>query len=273
MKNPGKKFHKGRVLTLECEVDAGHRGKDDQAYLEGALAEARYSVSEMKNPIPAKGTIRKFAGKIFYYMGRTIYHSKARLECLKLADLGIMCRVVPRRDVGWLIYADSNRVYLDLSEPLFNPQRNYVTTKGRPDKGTKPKSYIDKYGVFEKMYCPVCGKEAKPDLKTALIRDKTGKMIRVHNKCLAEYMKLNPMIISPPGYRYFDVRNTEAQARKLAVDIKKKGFSPIVRKGMKQWHVFVKGSKNPTKIKPIEPIADGITEEVRNRAWKKGFII
>ena len=89
--------------------------------------------------------------------------------------------------------------------------------------------------------------------------------------------KTNPAIKPPPGWRYFDNRPTKAEAKKLGEMLEKKGYQVGIGKGKYVWHVLVKGSKNPTLlkrwVKVPDPISDGITEEVRKRAWKKGCVI
>ncbi len=83
------------------------------------------------NPSLTKGTtLRKFSGKQFYYAGRTLYPSKARLTALELAERGIDVKVTQDRGKGNLIWTEK-RTNLDLAEPITgyyrNPKNNNMT--------------------------------------------------------------------------------------------------------------------------------------------------
>ncbi len=86
----------------------------------------------IKNTIPRKGIgTRKFGGQVFYYAGRTVYHSKARSVALELASKGIKSRVTESRDLGWMIWTDKP-VYVELiklfgSSGYYNPKDSRLT--------------------------------------------------------------------------------------------------------------------------------------------------
>ena len=80
----------------------------------------------MTNPFPPKGAIRKFAGKIYHYAGRTIYPSKARLVAQEMKQSGIDTKITTSRGAGSLLWT-SVRTYPDLSEPFYfrNPIKEW----------------------------------------------------------------------------------------------------------------------------------------------------
>jgi hypothetical protein len=77
------------------------------------------------NPILPKGAMKKIGGKIMYYAGRTIYPSKAKMVSDDLKSQGISTVLKRDRSLGTLIYA-SQKVYPDLSEPVWNPKSNPI---------------------------------------------------------------------------------------------------------------------------------------------------
>jgi len=81
----------------------------------------------MRNVIPRKMvSTRKIRGKTYYYVGRTLFWNKAELEARNLKDAGIGVAVTRRKDIGYMIWS-TEPVYVDLSEPIYNP-----TTKVHP---------------------------------------------------------------------------------------------------------------------------------------------
>lgn len=81
--------------------------------------------------VPRKGfSTRNFSGKQFYYAGRTIYPSKAKLEALNLAERGIDVRVTRSKSMGDMIWTEK-RVNLDLSEPITGRYRNPKLTQAQ----------------------------------------------------------------------------------------------------------------------------------------------
>ena len=71
------------------------------------------------NPFPRKLSLRKFGSKLFYYIGRTQYWSKADLEARTLRDEGMSAKVTQRE--GWYLIWATQPVWVDLSEPGWNP--------------------------------------------------------------------------------------------------------------------------------------------------------
>lgn len=72
---------------------------------------------------------------------------------------------------------------------------------------------------------------------------------------MPETTPLRNTVIKPPqGYAYFDVRNRQADAYKLAEIVEKMyGYEALVQKGRRQWHVFIKRTNNPIDHYEIGP--------------------
>ncbi len=117
------------INTFKSKTDAKEELQDiKDSYRKGMIKPffegwAVYQKIE-SNPSLTKGTtLRKFSGKQFYYAGRTLYPSKARLTALELAERGIDVKVTQDRGKGNLIWTEK-RTNLDLSEPITGYYRN-----------------------------------------------------------------------------------------------------------------------------------------------------
>jgi hypothetical protein len=78
------------------------------------------------NPFPAKtAQTRKFHGIPFYYIGRTIYPSKAWSIASELKSKGLGVAITNSKGAGKLIWA-SQPVYVDMTEPIWNPKCKLV---------------------------------------------------------------------------------------------------------------------------------------------------
>ena len=79
----------------------------------------------MRNPFKEK-TIgaRKFGDRLFYYVGRTIYPSKAWQIQDELKSKGIDTKVTKSKGAGSLLWA-SKAVFVDMSEPIWNPGESW----------------------------------------------------------------------------------------------------------------------------------------------------
>jgi len=95
-------------------------------------------MKKIRNTTPPKGAMKKFGDKLYYYIGRTLYPSKAMLTRHELQDKGIGVKTVSSRDRGTLIYA-TKPVYVDLTEPIsgryYNPMKKKAETKKSDTKG------------------------------------------------------------------------------------------------------------------------------------------
>ena len=84
----------------------------------------------IRNTVPRKGEgTRKFNGKLYYYVGRTLYNTKARSTALELSMGGNNIKVTTSRGMGYLLWSEKP-VQVDLSEQ-FSSGRGYynpVTT-------------------------------------------------------------------------------------------------------------------------------------------------
>lgn len=80
-----------------------------------------------RNVTPRKTSgVRIIAGKRFYYVGRTLYSSKAYTVAREIRDKGLGAAVTKRRDQGYLIWA-TKPVYVDLSEQYSVTYHNPVS--------------------------------------------------------------------------------------------------------------------------------------------------
>ena len=80
-----------------------------------------------RNVTPRKAvSTRKFGGKTFYYAGRTLYPSKARLAVGELAEKGIKALITSSRELGSMIWA-SEPIWVELGEPFTNPKATKLT--------------------------------------------------------------------------------------------------------------------------------------------------
>ena len=108
--------------------------------------------SMRRNVTPRKAvSTHKFGGKTFYYAGRTLYPSKARLAVSELAEKGIKGIITSSRELGSMIWADEP-TWVELGEPFTNP------------KATKLTCYCEQTG---------CGHDYKPCFRQAVYKVKT----------------------------------------------------------------------------------------------------
>lgn len=120
-----KKDKKSLIEICERYYKVGDFTKAPKDVLVSTILESEFGKKAFeKNPSLTKGTtFRKFSGKQFYYAGRTLYPSKARLTALELAERGIDVKVTQDRGKGSLIWTEK-RTNLDLAEPITGYYRN-----------------------------------------------------------------------------------------------------------------------------------------------------
>jgi len=83
-----------------------------------------------QNPRKAVST-RMIQGVKHYYVGRTLFWNKAKLEGRHLIEQGIGFAITKRKDAGYLLWA-TKPVWVDLGEPFSNPSK-LVKTTVRPE--------------------------------------------------------------------------------------------------------------------------------------------
>lgn len=171
----------------------------------------------MNNPTPVKGALAKVAGKMMYYVGRTLYYSKAMLIQQEMKEKGIDTAVKPSKSGGYFIYA-SERVHLDLSEPLWNP---------RPGKEPWEVKYYDEI--------PIADKEALASRADKVTAEQIKKLPEYKKLALEskEWYKTHPGLSASPQYKeqvklYMDryAGNLKAEVLKDYPDLVKKPVTP-----------------------------------------------
>ena len=146
---------KGEVMAEAIHPYGERYGKIYQVEVRTPGGFQRVWLSEFSvitgNPFPAKGLgKRRFAGQTYYYAGRTIYPSKARLVASELSSEGVSTKITSSRGAGSLLWT-SRPMMLDLSEPIRNPVKLHTEVR-----------------VPQLPKCDFCSKQAKYDGKTRM---------------------------------------------------------------------------------------------------------
>jgi len=141
------------------------------------------------------------------------------------------------------------------------------------EKQTEDTRYDNKVG-FSGAHATIMSSFAKQLLKGYKLSPKQKaialKVMPKYSKQLAKIAnkEINPVIKPPEGFRYFDAYPTEERAKQVCKDLTFKGFSPIYKRGKRQWHVFIKGSiKNPI----LETLSSAVISGIGLGAGFKGL--
>jgi len=130
-----------------------------------------------KNVIPRKGVgTRKFEGITYYYVGRTLYYSKAKLVASELKDAGMGVAITRRKDVGYMLWATKpvNVPLMEVGiEALYNPVMTESILANRlivPSLSTKPtKAKLSKWSSMPQLFDNITSTDRKEAMKRGII--------------------------------------------------------------------------------------------------------
>lgn len=216
------------------------------AHLSALEAEKRNpEEAVMENPMPIKGSTRKFSGKLFYYLGRTLYPNSARSIALRLSSNGIEPKVTESKGRGFLVWGSK---FVTINMSAANPGETTISQSGNNPAESSP-------GQSQGGQNPWFGrKRAKKEKGKRTVRIVGPTAHAGQSELLGEELgvgnpKLDPWGV-PIGYYEYSRHYSETEAKEQAKRLRKKGRTVIVlQEGYRftMWAVFVKkrADENP----------------------------